>query len=131
MVGGAQLPCEAFVIAIVAEDPLLGGESAWASQLLLVADGYVVKAKTDTTELELRAFGAEVAELAAGRRSELSFRSQSGHLYLSLARRARGEVGVAGHIVRDASGLLSAFQSRTDLASIESFGESLRAFPHG
>jgi len=131
VVGGAQLPCEAFVIAVVAEDPILGSESAWSSQLLLVADGYVVKAKTDTSELEMRSFGHEVAELAAGRRNELSFRSQSGHFYVSMVRRTRGEMGVAGHIVRDETGLISAFQSRTDLASIESFAEALRSFPHG
>lgn len=132
MVGGAQLPCETFVLAIVAEDPVEdGGEAnAWYAHLLIVSDGFVVRARSEVGEDEVRGFGRELVELCVGKRNELSFRSGSGHLYLALSRHPRGEVGVAGHIVRDETGLLSAFQTRTDLPSLESFGDALRAFPY-
>jgi hypothetical protein len=149
VVGGAQLPCEAFVLAIVAEDPVGSGSSAgsgepasedettapgtatrWHAHLLIVSDGFVVKARSEVGEDEIRGFGAQVVELCTGRRNELSFLTTSGHLYVSLTRRPRGEIGVAGHLVRDAEGLLSAFHTRTDLPSLESFGDALRSFPY-
>ncbi|MFN7702510.1 MAG: hypothetical protein ACK6CU_30090 [Deltaproteobacteria bacterium] len=132
MVGGAQLPCEAFVLAIVAEDPVVAeeGGSQWRSHFLIVSDGFVVKARSEVGEEEIRQFGTHIVDLCTGRRTELSFRSSSGQLYVSLTRRPRGEVGVAGHIVRDPTGLLSAFQTRTDLQALEGFGDALRAFPY-
>jgi hypothetical protein len=113
VVGGAQLPCEAFVLAIVAEDPVVAEE-----------------ARSEVGEEEIRQFGTHIVDLCTGRRTELSFRNSSGQLYVSLTRRPRGEVGVAGHIVRDPTGLLSAFQTRTDLQALEGFGDALRAFPY-
>lgn len=133
VVGGAQLPCEAFVLAIVAEDPVEGEEGAapeWRSHFLIVSDGFVVKARSNVLEDEVRQLGNQIVDVCTGRRTELSFRSSSGHLYVSLVRRPRGEIGVAGHLVRDETGLLSAFQTRTDLPSLESFGDALRAFPY-
>jgi hypothetical protein len=132
VVGGAQLPCETFVLAIVAEDPVEGGDdtAAWYAHLLLVSDGFAVRARSEVGEDEVRGFGRSLVDLCTGKRSELSFRTDSGHLYLALSRHPRGEVGVAGHIVRDETGLLSAFQTRTDLPSLESFGDALRAFPY-
>lgn len=155
VVGGAQLPCEAFVLAIVAEDPVGSGSPAgsgqpasegattqpgtatapgtatrWHAHLLIVSDGFVVKARSEVGEDEIRGFGAQVVELCTGRRNELSFLTSSGHLYVSLTRRPRGEIGVAGHLVRDAEGLMSAFHTRTDLPSLESFGDALRSFPY-
>ena len=78
----------------------------------------------------IESFGTHIVDLCTGRRTELSFRNSSGQLYVSLTRRPRGEVGVAGHIVRDPTGLLSAFQTRTDLQALEGFGDALRAFPY-
>jgi len=120
-------------LAIVAEDPVTGDEGAaaqWRSHFLIVSDGFVVKARSDVAEDEVRQLGTQIVDLCTGRRTELSFRSSSGHLYVSLVRRPRGEIGVAGHLVRDPTGLLSAFQTRTDLPSLESFGDALRAFPY-
>jgi hypothetical protein len=132
VVGGAQLPCETFVLAIVAEDPVEDGDgvTAWYAHLLLVSDGFVVRARSEVGEDEVRGFGRALVDLCTGKQNELSFRTEEGHLYLSLSRHPRGEVGVAGHIVRDETGLLSAFQTRTDLPSLESFGDALRAFPY-
>ncbi|GAB4207669.1 MAG: hypothetical protein OHK0013_25510 [Sandaracinaceae bacterium] len=132
MIGGAQLPCETFVLAIVAEDPVEDGDEAmgWYAHLLLVSDGFVVRARSEVGEGEVRGFGHKVVELCTGKRNEISFRTDSGHLYLALSRHPRGEVSVAGHIVRDETGLLSSFQTRTDLPSLESFGDALRAFPY-
>jgi hypothetical protein len=107
-----------------------GATSRWRSHLLIVSDGFVVRTRSEVGEDELRELGAHVAELCTGRRNELSFRTSSGQLYLSLVRRPRGEIGVAGHLVRDAEGLLSAFQTRTDVPSLESFGDALRSFPY-
>jgi hypothetical protein len=120
-------------LAIVAEDPVTGDEGAatqWRSHFLIVSDGFVVKARSEVGEEEVRQLGTEIVDLCAGRRTELSFRTSSGQLYVSLVRRPRGEIGVAGHLLRDTSGLLSAFQTRTDLPSLESFGDALRAFPY-
>lgn len=126
------------MLAIVAEDPVSDatteGEGAsatrWHAHLLIVSDGFVVKARSQVGEEEVRTFGAQVVELCTGKRNELSFLTSSGHLYLSLHRRPRGEIGVAGHLIRDTTGLLSAFHTRTDLPSLESFGDALRSFPY-
>lgn len=132
MVGGAQLPCEAFVLAIVAEDLLdpEADEPCWLAHLLIVSDGFVVRVRAEVGENEVRGFGRSVVELSSGVRTELSFRTSSGHLYLSLVRRPRGEVTVAGHLVRDDAGAYSSFQTRTDLSAVESFADALRAFPY-
>lgn len=132
MIGGAQLPCESFVLAIVAEDPVTveGAPPGWRAHLLIVSDGFVVRARSEVGEEEVRGFGRDLVELCTGARSELSFRTASGHLYVSLVRRPRGEIFVAGHVVRDETGLLSAFHTRTDLPSIETFGDALRSFPY-
>lgn len=146
------------MLAIVAEDPVTSGERAvtegaaseaasaeaaggagekpsegatrWHAHILIVSDGFVVKARSEIGEAEVRDFGAHVNELCAGRRNELSLLTSAGHLYLSLIRRPRGEIGVAGHLIRDESGLLSAFHTRTDVPSLESFGDALRSFPY-
>jgi len=132
VIGGAQLPCESFVLAIVAEDPLTveGAAPSWRAHLLIVSDGFVVRARSEVIEDEVRGLGRDIVELCSGDRSELSFRTASGHLYVSLIRRPRGEVFVAGHVVRDETGLLSSFHTRTDLPSIETFGDALRSFPY-
>lgn len=121
------------MLAIVAEDPATADEGAptrWHSHFLLVSDGFVVRCRAEVDEAQLRELGAHVVELCTGRRAELSFKTQGGQLYLWLARKARGEVAVAGHLVRDEDGLLSSFQTRTDAPSLESFGDALRSFPY-
>jgi hypothetical protein len=121
------------VLAIVAEDPVEGDVDApasWHVHLLIVSDGFVVRARSAIVEDEVRGFGRELVALCNGKRNELAFRTSAGHLYLALSRRPRGEIGVAGHVVRDETGLISAFQTRTDLASVESFGDALRSFPY-
>ncbi len=123
------------MVAIVAEDPVLDEEGAatsrWLSHLLLVSDGFVVRVRTEMDEDELHALGAQIAEVEQGARTEIAFSTSSKTLFLSLVRRPRGDVAVAGHIVRDETGLISAFETRTDVTSLRSFGEELRAFPHG
>lgn len=121
------------MLAIVAEDPIEGegdAPAAWHAHLLIVSDGFVVRARSSIVEEEVRGFGRELVELCTGKRNELAFRTSAGHLYVALSRRPRGEIGVAGHIVRDETGLVSAFQTRTDLPSVESFGDALRSFPY-
>lgn len=105
--------------------------AAWQAQLLLVSEGFVVRTTGTVLEPEARALGRDVIDLVRGQRSELSFQTKAGDLYLSLVRRSRGEIGVAGHLKRDASGLLSAFESRTDQQTLEQFGDALRVFPYG
>lgn len=120
------------MLALVAEDPIHeADEASWRAHLLIVSDGFVVRAKAVVREAEIRSFGKDLVDLCNGKRSELSFRTVEGHLYLSLARRPRGEIIAAGHIVRDETGLISAFQSRTDTPSLESFCDAMRAFPYG
>jgi len=116
----------------VAEDPIQNDDAStsWKAHLLIVSDGFVVRARSEVAENEVRLFGRDLVELCSGKRNELSFRSGAGHLYVSLVRSARGEIGVAGHIVRDETGLVSAFQTRTDLTSVETFGDALRSFPY-
>jgi hypothetical protein len=138
MIGAAQLPCEAFVLAIVADDVVepADGNPVFATQLLLVSEGFVVRALSRVTRKEANELGRDVAALCAGQRTELSFTSSSGDLYFALTsevahtRGKRGAVGVAGHVVQG-QGLLSAFESRTDRSMLQSFGDDLRVFPYG
>jgi hypothetical protein len=149
MIGAAQLPCEAFVLAIVAEDVVEASladavqadaaqaDPVFATQLLLVSEGFVVRALSRVTRKEANELGRDVAALCAGQKTELSFTSSSGDLYFALTsalahtRGQRGAVGVAGHVVQGDSGLLSAFESRTDRSMLQSFGDDLRVFPYG
>ncbi len=139
MIGAAQLPCEGFVLAIVAEEVVEAteGDPVFATQLLIVSEGFVVRALSRVTRKEANELGRDVAALCAGQTSELSFTSSTGDLYfaltssLALARGQRGAVGVAGHVLQGTSGLLSAFESRTDRGMLQSFGDDLRVFPYG
>ena len=139
MIGAAQLPCEAFVLAIIADDVLdpADGTEVFTSQLLIVAEGFVVRALSRVTRREANDLGREVAALCAGQQSDLSFTSVSGDLYFALTpalahtRGQRGAVGVAGHLVQRDTGLVSAFESRTDRSMLQSFGDDLRVFPYG
>lgn len=138
MIGAAQLPCEAFVLALVAEDVLdTDAEPAFATQLLIVSEGFVVRALSRVTRKEANDLGRDVAALCAGQRTEVRFTSSSGDLYFALtpeaasARGRRGAVGVAGHMLQGESGVLSAFESRTDRSMLQSFGDDLRVFPYG
>jgi hypothetical protein len=142
VIGAAQLPCEAFVLAIVAEDLEPGdGDPVFASQLLLVSEGFVVRARSRVTRREANELGRDVAALCAGRTKALTFKSSSGDLYFSLtpieaprgpaATRSIGQVEIAGHVVQGPAGVLSAFESRTDRSMLQSFGDDLRVFPYG
>lgn len=136
MIGAAQLPCEAFVLAIVAEDLEPGdGDPVFASQLLLVSEGFVVRARSKVTRREANELGRDVAALCAGKTKALTFNSASGDLYFALRpiESARGvaHVEIAGHVLQGPLGVLSAFESRTDRSMLQSFGDDLRVFPYG
>ncbi len=139
MIGAAQLPCEAFVLAIVAENVVEPGEGnpVFSTQLLIVSEGFVVRTFSRVTRKEANELGRDVAALCAGRKSELSFTSSSGDLYFALTsdgtrtRGQRGAVGVSGHVRKGESGGVSAFESRTDRSMLQSFGDDLRVFPYG
>ncbi|MFO0685451.1 MAG: hypothetical protein U0234_25555 [Sandaracinus sp.] len=135
MIGAAQLPCESFVLAIVAEDLEPGeGDPVFVSQLLLVSEGFVVRARSRVTRREANELGRDVAALVAGKTKELSFQTESGHLYLSLtpakASRSGALLHITGHVVQAGTGVLSAFESRTDRSMLQSFGDDLRVFPY-
>jgi len=123
------------VLAIVAEDLEPGdGDPVFASQLLLVSEGFVVRARSTVTRREANELGRDVAALCAGRTKGLTFKSTSGDLYFSLTRVETGRGGsvqVAGHVVQGEHGVLSAFESRTDRSMLQSFGDDLRVFPYG
>lgn len=130
------MPCEAFVLAIVAEDLEPGeGDPVFASQLLLVSEGFVVRARSRVTRREANELGRDVAALCAGRTKVLTFKSSSGDLYFSLtpveSSRGAPHVEIAGHVVQSPAGVLSAFESRTDRSMLQSFGDDLRVFPYG
>ena len=141
VIGAAQLPCEAFVLAIVAdavvpdEGSLGDGDPVFLSQLLIVSEGFVVRAKSRVTRREANELGRDVAAFCAGRTKGLTFKSSSGDLYFSLesVETARGvrQVDIAGHMVQRPDGVLSAFESRTDRSMLQSFGDDLRVFPYG
>lgn len=136
MIGAAQLPCEAFVLAIVAEDIEPGeGDPVFASHVLIVSEGFVVRVKSRVTRREANDLGRDVAALLAGKRKDLAFRSASGSLYFTMTpvtgAARRGEIGIAGHLREEPGGMLSAFESRTDRSMLTSFGDDLRVFPYG
>ena len=124
------------MLAIVAEDLEPGeGDPVFASQLLLVSEGFVVRARSRVTRREANELGRDVAALCAGRTTSLAFKSSSGDLYFSLTpiESARGatQVEIAGHVVQGPLGVLSAFESRTDRSMLQTFGDDLRVFPYG
>jgi hypothetical protein len=134
VIGAAQLPCDAFVLALVAEDVVTPGdvEPVFSTQLLIVSEGFVVRRLSRVSRKEANDLGKDVAALCAGQTDALSFKSTSGDLYFALtSTAARGPVGVAGHVLQGESGLLSAFESRTDRSMLQSFGDELRVFPYG
>lgn len=123
------------MLAIVAEDLEPGeGDPVFASQLLLVSEGFVVRARSRVTRREANELGRDVAALCAGRTKNLEFKSSSGDLYFALTpiegTRGVPHVAVAGHVMQGA-GVLSAFESRTDRSMLQSFGDDLRVFPYG
>ena len=124
------------MLAIVAEDLEPGeGDPVFASQLLLVSEGFVVRAHSRVTRREANELGRDVAALCAGRTKGLAFKSSSGDLYFSLtpleSGRGQAQVEIAGHVVQGPAGVLSAFESRTDRSMLQSFGDDLRVFPYG
>jgi hypothetical protein len=137
VIGAAQLPCEAFVLAIVADDLVEDeneAEQVFASQLLLVSEGFVVRARSRVTRREANELGREVAAFCAGRKKGLTWQASSGDLYFSLtpveSKRGARRVDIAGHVLQP-GGVLSAFESRTDRGMLQSFGDDLRVFPYG
>ena len=124
------------MLAIVAEDLEPGdGDPAFASQLLIVSEGFVVRARSRVTRREANELGRDVAALCAGRTKGLTFKSSSGDLYFALTpiegSRGAPHVEIAGHVLQQPAGVLSAFESRTDRSMLQSFGDDLRVFPYG
>jgi len=124
------------VLAIVAEDLEPGdGDPVFASQLLLVSEGFVVRARSKVTRREANELGRDVAALCAGRTTTLEFKSSSGDLYFALTPvetgRGPAQVEISGHVWQNPAGVLSAFESRTDRSMLQSFGDELRVFPYG
>jgi len=131
VIGAAQLPCEYFVIAVVADDILEGEPTRYQSRTLLVSDGFVVRGEGRVSETEMRGLGADARDLLRRQRNEVSFKSEDGNVYLFFGLRPGGELTVAGRIVRDELGTYSAFETRTDRTGLETFTDGLRHFPHG
>jgi hypothetical protein len=130
VIGAAQLPCEYFVIAVVADDVEAGEPTRYKSRLLLVSDGFVVRGEVSVGEAEMRGLGADAVSLLRRERNEIQFRSAEGTMHLYLAQRAGGELTVAGRIIRDEMGTYSAFETRTDRVGLETFADGLKHFPH-
>jgi hypothetical protein len=129
VIGAAQLPCEYFVVAVVADDVESTEPARYRARLLLVSDAFVVRGMATVGESEMRDLGRDAIELLTRKRTEVSFRSEGGHLHLWIAPRADGEVAVAGRIVRDEGPAYSAFETRTDRGGLEAFADGLRQFP--
>lgn len=129
MIGAAQLPCEYFVVAVVADEVETTDPARYRARVLLVSDAFVVRGVASVSEAEMRDLGRDAVELLTRKRHEVSFRSEGGHLHLWIAPRADGEVAIAGRIIRDDGPAYSAFETRTDRGGLEAFADGLKQFP--
>lgn len=129
MIGAAQLPCEFFVVAVVADAVETTQPPAYRSRLLIVSDAFVVRGTAVISEDEMHAFGRQAGQLLERQRNEISFRSESGHLHLWIATRGDGEFVIAGRIVRDEGPAYASFETRTDRGGLASFADGLSGFP--
>jgi hypothetical protein len=129
VIGAAQLPCEFFVVAVVADAVETTQPPSYRSRLLIVSDAFVVRGTATISEDEMHAFGRQAAQLLERQRNEVSFRSGSGHLHLWIAPRGDGEFAIAGRIVRDDGPAYSSFETRTDRGGLSAFVAGLAGFP--
>ena len=129
MIGAAQLPCEFFVVAIVADAVETTQPPSYRSRLLIVSDAFVVRGTATVAESEMHAFGRQAGQLLERQRNEVAFRSESGEFYLWIAARGDGEFAIAGRIVRDDGPAYATFETRTDRGGLSSFVAGLQGFP--
>lgn len=131
MIGAAQLPCEYFVIAVVADEIEEGEPTRYKARMLIVSDGFVVRGTGVVAESEMRGLADGALSLLRRERNEIAFQSAEGTMHLYIRQRPGGELSVAGRIARDDLGTYSAFETRTDRTGLETFADGLRHFPHG
>lgn len=133
MIGTIELRCAHYVLAIGAEDLVLGddGTHAWRVLVALLSDGTRVLARGQLGEKELAGLGAGVSELLRGERAAVSFLSEDGTLYLALERRRGAELGLGVRLVTDhARGAYSCAETRVSKASAADFAREAHDFPY-
>lgn len=129
MIGAAQLPCEFFVVAVVADAVETTQPPSYGSRLLIVSDAFVVRGTATISESEMHGFGRHVGQLLDRQRNEVSFRSGTGQLHLWIAARGDGEFAIAGRITREDGPAYASFETRTDRGGLSSFATGLQGFP--
>lgn len=132
MIGSLVLRTEHQAIAIGALDLELreGASSRWRTKIVMLSEGMRIESAAMLAEEEIPALGAQLEELAQGRRSAASLASEDGSLYLAFEAHSESQLVIVVRMLRE-GGVLSVAESRIARAHAGDLAAAARRFPYG